>query len=185
MYVLYMHVHMYLYLRADKARMCTRCTGSLGRYIGTRRRIVCVRACLRALRRAKKCQAAQARWWYALEIPAAGVSRRGFLFLPPSSLGKVVSRRPTWRLPKLGWQRHRDLHYLDSANATPIVGSTSTFPGCVHCGNSLISPNRFSCRSSHGLAKGPWFLGGSGGGAGHHQTLYRCTKMVLTLKNTW
>ena len=88
MYVLYMHVHMYLYLRADKARMCTRCTGSLGRYIGTRRRIVCVRACLRALRRAKKCQAAQARWWDAcqaaqarwwdvLEIPAARVARRG------------------------------------------------------------------------------------------------------------
>ena len=148
MYVLYMHVHMYLYLRDDKARMCTRCTGSLGRYIGTRRRIVCVRACLRALRRAKKCQAAQARWWDAcqaaqarwwdvLEIPAARIARRGFLFLPPSTLGKVVARRPTWRLPKLGWQRHSDLYHLGSAHATPIVGSTSTFPGCVHCGRVM------------------------------------------------
>ena len=119
--------------------MRTRCTGSLGQYIGTRRRVVRVRAYLRALRRAKKClatqarKAAQARWWDALVIPAARIARRGFLFPPPSTLGKVVARRPTWRLPKLGWQRHRDLYHLVSANATPIVGSTSTFPGCVHC----------------------------------------------------
>ena len=96
MYVSYMHVHMYVYARADLARMRTRCTGSLGQYIGTRRRVVRVRAYLRALRRAKKClatqackaaqarwwdacQAAQARWWDALVIPAARIARRGFL----------------------------------------------------------------------------------------------------------
>ena len=134
MYVSYMHVRMYMYWRADTARMRIRRTGSLGPYIGTRRRVVCVRACVLArVTSDKKCQAAQATWWVALVIPAARIARRGFLFLPPSTLGKVVARRPTWRLPKLGWQRHSDLYHLGSATATPIVGSTSTFPGCVHC----------------------------------------------------
>ena len=48
MYVSYMHVHMYMYWRADTARMRIRRTGSLGPYIGTRRRVVCVRACVLA-----------------------------------------------------------------------------------------------------------------------------------------
>ena len=51
MYVSYMHVHMYMYWRADTARMRIRRTGSLGPYIGTRRRVVCVRACVRACAR--------------------------------------------------------------------------------------------------------------------------------------
>ena len=40
----------------------------------------CVRACVLArVTSDKKCQAAQATWWVALEIPAARIARRGFI----------------------------------------------------------------------------------------------------------